>query len=107
VTAYGYLDQPPGNFELTINLDSSTYCSVEVWDPISNSLLLRRNVPPTNKRISLTFKGVSTKTVIPQAYSGFATFRILPIEPLPLNQIEVRVWEPTGGKVTVYSYNVS
>jgi hypothetical protein len=106
VVAYGYLDYPNVGFNLSVTLSTTSNCYVEVWDPETSQLLLRREIPPTNGIETLYFTGNNYGASSQSAFAGNSVFRVLPIEPSAASKIEIRVWKPEGGDVKVYGYQV-
>lgn len=95
--------KPPGLYSAYVTLSSSISVNVEVWDDISDTVLVRRTIAPTNG-----IEQVALPVDVPHesgasVYSGWGPFRAQ-FRPTPAGQrLEVRVWSPGGGEVNVYS----
>jgi hypothetical protein len=89
-----------------VNLSSTTNLNVEVWNATGNVLLVRQELVPTHGLVSFQFPFAVTHLYPQLAFGGVGPFSLLPIEPLPGNQIEIRPWSPRGGVVKIYSVAV-
>jgi hypothetical protein len=93
----------PGSYEMTTTLSNTAPVSLEVWDASSNTLLTRQRlvastgIQAVQTTVSVTEEGSE------HLYGGSGLFRFNP-PPAPLaDSIEVRVWSPGSGEVSVYS----
>jgi uncharacterized membrane protein len=106
VVSGDYWRELQGSYRAVVNLSSTMNLNVEVWNATGNVLLARQELVPTHGRVSLRFPFVVTRLYPQLAFGGVGPFSLLPIEPLPGNQIEIRVWSPGGGDVKIYSMAV-
>ena len=104
VVSGDYWAEPPGVYEATVVLSSTVPVNVEVWNETGGIMLLRRSVPPTNGQEAIGGLVDDTRAYPPRpVYSGVDPFRILPTSPTRNNRLEIRVWSPGGGAVSVAS----
>ncbi len=101
VVDHDYWQEQAGRYEATVALSTSVPVNVEVWDATTSTLLARRSIPPTNGQgtVSMPVDLVNPKPATP--YRGFGPFTIQPIPPTPGHQLEIRIWTPGGGTVSV------
>lgn len=96
-----YWQERAGRYEATAMLSSSVPVAVEVWNATADTLVARREVPATNALRSVTMT-VDLTTVVPErAYGGVGPFAIAPVPPPAGDRLEIRVWTPGGGPVSV------
>lgn len=107
VVAGDYWREMPGRYEATVVLSSTVPVKVEVWDATDSKLLARRSLPPTNGRRAVSTPVDLSRLASQHTYSGMGPFRILPQPPPPGNELEVRVWSPGGGTVSVSSVELA
>jgi len=101
VVAGDYWRELPGSYQATVELSTSVGVHVEVWDATGNVLLARRDVPPTNGFAAVTLAVDARHSYPTHTYAGTGPFSILPVAPLPGDELEVRVWTAGGGLVSV------
>jgi hypothetical protein len=92
----------PGRYVATVELSSTVPVNVEVWDDrADNDLLLARRVVSSKRvtQISLPFHIATLKP--PASDEGPAIFRYEPVPPPPGESIEIRIWSPGGGTVSL------
>jgi hypothetical protein len=103
VVAGDYWQERPGTYQATITLAASVGVNVEVWNATSDSLLARRQLPATTGMVAETVPVVLPGLAPQSVYHGVGPFRIVPVTPPIGNQLEIRVWSPGGGPVSVAS----
>ncbi len=104
VVSGDYWAVPGGVYEATAVLSSTVPVNVEVWNETGDVMLFRRSVPPTNGQEAIGGLVNDTRVYPPRpVYSGVGPFRILPTSPTRNNRLEIRVWSPGGGAVSVAS----
>ncbi len=103
VVAGDYWRKPPGEYQATVVLSSTEFIRVEVWNATGDALLARRNIPPTNGLRAVSLNVDARRAYSEHAYGGEGPFSILPVAPPPGNRLEIRVWTPSGGLVSVAS----
>jgi len=102
-----YWREPRGRYEATALLSATVPVNVEVWNATGDVLLARRSVPPTNGPITVSLPVDALQVYPDNVYGGFALFRILPVPPTPGDALEIRVWTPGGGAVSVSSLHLA
>ncbi len=98
-----YWQARPGTYQATVALATTVPVNVEAWDATTDTLLARRAIPPTDGPRVVTMPVVLRTTPGPTPFGGFGPFRIQPVPPPPGDQLELRVWSPGGGEVSVAS----
>jgi hypothetical protein len=93
----------PGKFQATTVLSSTVPVNVEVWNATADELLARREVPATNGSVAITMSFALDGLAAEKLYRGLGLFSVDPVPPPPGNQLEIRVWSPGGGLVSVAS----
>ena len=101
VVAGDYWRELPGHYQATVELSTSVAVYVEVWDATGNVVLARRDIPPTNGFTAVSLAIDARHSYPTHTYAGTGPFRILPVAPLPGDELEVRVWTAGGGLVSV------
>jgi len=101
VVSGDYWRVPRGRYQATAELSTSVPVNVEVWDATSNVLLARRQVPPTNGFVAVTLPVDVTHLLTQPIFTGVGPFSIQPVAAPPGNSLELRVWTPGGGIVSV------
>jgi hypothetical protein len=107
VVAHSYWQSLPGVYRASVVMSVSghTHANFEVWDSTSSTLLGRLVVPHTRGPERFTLK-VRLRHVQGQpTLSGFGPWSVLP-QRVPTDNIEVRVWSPGTGRVSVYRASV-
>jgi hypothetical protein len=92
----------PGTYRLTVTLATSAACNVEVWDSTSSTLLLRRRVPSLDSPAAIQASVVVEGRHPAHPYTGWGPFSYSPRPPPSADSIEVRVWSPGTGSLTLY-----
>jgi len=103
VVAGDYWRELPGLYQATAVLSSTVPVNVEVWNATGGVLLARRSIPPTNGTVAVTVPVDADRSYPHHLDTGAGLFRISPIPPPPGDQLEIRVWTPGAGSVTVSS----
>jgi hypothetical protein len=105
VISRAYWRLAAGNYRARIELASSEPATVEVWDSTSDELIERNVLPPTHRRaLDLYFRNLDRG--VPYLFEGLGPFRIDAIEPPIHDAIEVRVFSPGTGTISVYRVGV-
>ena len=103
VVSGDYRRVPPGRYQATVVASTTVPVNVEVWNATGGVLLARRSVPSTNGLRAVSLE-VDARRVFPEpVYGGVGPFAILPVGAPSGNQLEIRVWTPGGGLVSVAS----
>jgi hypothetical protein len=102
VVSGDYWLAPPGPVSADVSLDASGPTNVELWDNTAGTLLARKRVSHSNgtRGVHLTGKVTRHKSNV---YGGWGPWQIKPTSPAPGDVLEIRVWTPGHGKVTVDS----
>lgn len=103
VVSGDYWREPPDTYRATVTLASTVPVNVEVWNLTADVLLARRSIPPTNGPRAVTLVVDARHLYGAHTYEGVGPFTMLPVSPPPRNALEIRVWTPGGGVVTVAS----
>lgn len=99
-----YWRRPAGHYEVGVALATSGPLDVEVWDDNGFHLLARYEVPTTDtEREVLVPVNASVRYSPVAAYAGWGLFRIRPVPPPAGQELEVRVFAPSGSLGEVYS----
>ena len=104
VVSGDYWSETEGNYRAKVSLANSAYVNVEVWNEDSGKLLAREQLTPNSAIHEVTLNFALTKTVNPPvAYSGSGYFHVQwnPLTPNPRNRIEIRIYDVSGGPVTI------
>jgi uncharacterized membrane protein len=107
VVADDYWPERPGRYRVTVTLATSVPVFVEVWNATGDALLARDEVPASNGTRAVSLVVDARRVYPPAVYRGFGPFAIDPVPPTSRNQLEVRVWSPGGGSVSVASIEVA
>ena len=92
-----------GRYLAKVDLSSSVPVRVEVSNVTGARVFASRTVAPTAVREVVTLS-LYLRHLYPQhPYSGVGPFSVLQAPPPPGNDVEIRVWTPGGGLVSVYS----
>jgi hypothetical protein len=92
-----------GHYLASVHLSSSVPVRVEAWNVTGARVLAVRTVAPTALPEVVTLS-LYLRHLYPQRpYSGVGPFSVLQAPPPPGNDVEIRVWTPGGGPVSVYS----
>jgi hypothetical protein len=106
VVAQDYWARPRGIYQVGVSLSAGTPVNVEVSNAADGELLARRQVPVTAGIVEVSFP-LDLRRPYPRqgGYAGWGPFRITPVPPAFLQDdvIEIRVWSPAHGQVSVYS----
>jgi hypothetical protein len=92
-----------GTYQMTATVSNTSSVDVEVWDASANKLLSRQQLVPSTgiQVVQSTFR--VTEEGQQHTYGGVGPFRF-DLSPPPLaDSIEVRVWSPGSGEVSLYS----
>lgn len=105
---YGdYYRELTGQYRATVDMSSSGATVVEVWNATADTLIAQRRVPATNAPTLISFP-VTVASLAPlHGQEGIKPFSIQPIPPIPGNDIEIRVYSPTGTSMSVYSVRLA
>lgn len=95
-----------GHYEATVSLSANVPVNVEVWNQTSNTLLARRRLLPTNGLQDVSFPVDVEHLVPPKVQAGAGPFKILPVAAAPGNSIEIRIWSPGNGEVSVHELGI-
>lgn len=106
VVAQDYWRRSIGHYQADVSLSANIPVNVEVWNQTSDTLLARRQVPATNGLEAISFNFDLARLAPTKTVSGTGVFKIAPIAPAPGNSIEIRVWTPGNGSVSVYRIGV-
>lgn len=101
--AYAYWGESPGEYQVNVKMSATGSVNLEIWNATDNTLVMRRSPPPNYGVETLTYRFRITTEIPRYAYSGWGPFQILPNEPNPQNEFEIRVWSPGGERINVYS----
>ncbi|HUC03745.1 MAG TPA: hypothetical protein VL961_00005, partial [Acidimicrobiales bacterium] len=104
VVSGDYWPERRGSYSVGVALAAQTTTNVELWDENDDRLVARQVVPPSAgpQEIEMPFQIGEYRRPV-GSYAGWGPFRISPIPP-PLDEVmEVRVWTPAHGEVSVYS----
>lgn len=94
----------PGSYQATVTMSSTVPTVIETWDSSTNVLLSRRHVPATNGEAAVQSVVDVNHLGGESAYSGWGPFSFLPGNSLtPADRIEIRVWTPGSGEVSIYN----
>lgn len=92
-----------GHYLASVHLSSSVPVRVEAWNVTGARVLAVRIIAPTALPKVVTLS-LYLRHLYPQRpYSGVGPFSVLQAPPPPGNDVEIRVWTPGGGPVSVYS----
>jgi len=109
VVAQDYWTRPVGTYEVGVSLSAGSAVDVEVSNAADVQLLAARQVPSTSGILEVTIP-LDLRHHYPRlvSFSGWGIFRIQPVAPASeiQNVLEVRVWSPTAGQVSVYSISL-
>lgn len=103
VVSHDYWTEPPGHYRATVTLSTTVPVNVEVWNATGGVLLARRSIPASSGMEAVTLPVDATHRYVGRAYAGAGPFVISPQEPTPDNRLEIRVWTPGSGVVSVAS----
>jgi hypothetical protein len=95
-----------GHYLASVHLSSSAPVRVETWNVTGARVLAVRTIAPTapNALPEVVTLSLYLRHLYPQRpYSGVGPFSVLQAPPPPGNDVEIRVWTPGGGPVSVYS----
>lgn len=107
VVSGDYWREEPGRYVATVALASTGPVNVEVWNTTGNVLLARRSLPGTNGMTAVTLTVDAMHAYPVRTYSGAGPFQIMPLQPLPGDDLEIRVWTPAGNFVSVASVELA
>lgn len=102
-----YWYQERGSYQASVQLSSTGPVSVEVWNANTNTLLARRQLDGTNGEETVTIpyqQGVAGSV---KPFSGWGPFTSQQVPPPPGQPVEVRVYDPGGSLVNVYTVGVA
>jgi hypothetical protein len=94
--------RPPGRYEAAVTLSAAVPVNVEVWDNTGNVLLARRTVPAGSGIQTVRVQADAATGYRTWVYGGWGPFRATLGRGPRGQRIEVRVWTPGGGAVSVY-----
>lgn len=103
VVAEDYWREPPAWYRATAVLSTTVPLNVEVWNATGNVLLGRRVVSPSGREQSVVFDVDARRRYPPTVYGGAGPFSIDPLLPPPGDNLEIRIWTPGGGAVSVHT----
>lgn len=107
---YGdYMSEPSGNYVARVTLSTATPLNVEVWDATTNVLLARQTIENTTgpEVVQIPFS-YTRRVAYPSNYQGVGPFQAhQESPPNRLDQLEVRVWTPAGGRSDVYTVGLT
>jgi hypothetical protein len=96
----------PGDFRASVVLRTSRPAFFEVWNATADELLARTTVAPSETldtvQIDMNLPGL----VIDRVYRGERPFRLVPTEPLPGNDLELRLYTPGDRDAEVVEINL-
>jgi hypothetical protein len=96
----------PHTYQATVTLSTTAPASVEMWDASTDKLLERTEVQPTDGRLAIQTDFAVRAQDRQRAYSGWGPFAYLQPQPPSADRIELRVWNPGSGDVSVYTVEV-
>ena len=94
--------RPPGRYQASVILSATGPVNVEVWNNTGDTLLGRRSIPATNGIQTITMPVDATTAYHTIRYTGWGPFRARFAWAPEGQRIEVRVWTPGAGPVSVY-----
>ena len=108
VVSGDYYYRNPGSYDATVMLSSSGPAVIEVWNKTGNTLLRRVPIGPTHGETSVTVP-VTLKHLYryEHTFHGWGPFSVTPAVLPKGNDVEVRVLQPAGGALAVYSVSLS
>jgi len=92
----------PGKYQVTVTIANTAPVNVEVWDSSANTLLSRQGLLPTTGFQTDQATIDVTKEGTEHVFGGVGPFQFAPVPPPPGDRVEVRVWSPGTGNVSVY-----
>ena len=105
---YGdYWFEKPGTYIATSRLVSTGPVNVEVWNSSTNTLLAQRHVAEALTPRTVTVPFNQTVRGSEPVFAGTGPFLVEPVPPPDGQPIEIRVYNPGGSLVSVYSVGVS
>lgn len=99
--------QPPGHYQVIVDLSTSKAINAEVWNNTSNQLLARRTIGPTRGVVPVGLSVDATRPYRNTRYSGWGLFHADFVPPAPGERLELRVWSPGSAHVNVYSARIT
>lgn len=106
VVSQDYFREGVGGYSASVVLSSTVPVNIEVWNATGHQLLGRRQVPATVGEEVVHLAVAVRRLYPPGVFTGVGPFRITPIPPPPGNDLEIRVWSPGGGNVSVYAVSL-
>ena len=93
----------PGTYRTTVTMASSGPVSVEVWDSSVGVLLARQQLPSVDAPRAVQSLVRVTEQRPARPFTGWGPFSFQPRPGGTTDRIEVRVWAPGTGSLTLYS----
>jgi len=103
VVAGDYWQVTKGRYLASVDLSSSVPVRVQVWNVTGARVLVGRTIAPTALPEVITFHLYLRHLYSRLPYGGVGPFSVLQAPPPPGNDVEIRVWTPGGGPVSVFS----
>jgi len=94
--------QPPGPYQATVTLSATGPVVMEVWDDTADTLIARQSVPPTAGIQAVTVPVEALNEYQATVFGGWGPFRTKFPDPMAGERLEVRIWTPGSGTVSVY-----
>ena len=107
--AFGdYWRLPRGRYTATVRYSAESLANIEIWNSTGSFLLLRRQIPATTGPVALPVVFTNYRHFPAHVFHGWGPFKAtLAVSPRhKWNNIEVRIWSPTGGTIDVYNISV-
>ncbi|MGA7418784.1 MAG: DUF2079 domain-containing protein [Acidimicrobiales bacterium] len=101
-----YWRLPKGSYVAGIRLSSNGPVSLQVWDSDRQELIAQRQVPSTQADGVVSVPFDAPTPLKRPSTEGSGPFRLMPVQPPPNDQIEVRVYSPGGTAMYVSSITV-
>jgi hypothetical protein len=100
----GVWSLPDGRWSASVRFASFGPVQVQVWDDTTDQVLGEKTFASTGGVVEeRSFTGRVVNTEPPSAYDGAGIFKFLPIEPPPVDTLDVRVENQGHNQVSVYS----
>lgn len=105
---YGdYWMRPVGRFDATVDMSTTGLARVEVWNANTNTLLAAENLSAFNGRRNVTVPFTQSVPGGENIFTGVGPLAVRPLSPPAGQPVEVRVFDPGGSLVDVYTVGVS
>jgi hypothetical protein len=96
----------PGTYQATVTMASSAPVTVEVWDSTAGVLLSRQRLASVEAPRAVQSVVQVTQQQPSRPYSGWGPFSYLPRPGGTTDRIEIRVWTPGTGVVSLYNTEI-